>query len=103
MKIYISGGITNVPDYSQRFHDAAERLRKDGHQVFDPAHIGGLLQERLDWDLDYEDFMEIDALFLRQCDAIYLLKDYEESEGARRELRLAIKLGKAIMYEEELP
>ncbi len=37
---------------------------------------------------------------LSRCDAVYMLKEFRNSEGAMNELGLAQKLGIEIIYEE---
>ena len=43
--------------------------------------------------------MDADLAAVRSCDAIYLLKGWEESEGARRELEVALKHNLNIILE----
>ena len=102
MKIYISGAITNTDDHDIRFKRAEQELIDQGHTPFNPERIGTVVQNAMHWRMEYEDFMTLDEIFLRQADAIYMLKGYENSDGARRELRLAVMLGKTVMYEEKL-
>lgn len=101
MKIYISGGITNVPDYSKRFATADARLRNEGHEPINPAAIGESLQSLIPFELEYDDFMAVDEILLRMCDGIYMLRGYEKSEGAKRELQIATKAGMKIFYEDK--
>ena len=103
MRIYISGGITNVSDYSKHFAMADARLRSEGHEPINPAAIGESLQSLIPFELEYDDFMAVDEILLRMCDGIYMLKGYEQSAGALRELMLATRFGKEIRYEEVLP
>lgn len=37
MRIYISGGITNVPDYKAKFHKAEMDLKAKGYEVINPT------------------------------------------------------------------
>ena len=103
MKIYISGGITNAPDCSKHFAMADARLRNEGHEPINPAAIGESLQSLIPFELEYDDYMAVDEILLRMCDGIYMLKGYEHSAGALRELMIATRFGKEILYEEVLP
>lgn len=47
------------------------------------------------------DYMMRDLVYLKQCDTIYMLKDWKDSAGARIEHEFAKKLGLEIIYEEE--
>ena len=96
MKIYISGKITGLQkrDYRGKFKAAANRLRMQGYEVVDPS--------RMDvYDLTYAQYMAIDTTLLSFCDAIYMLDNWWNSNGARLEKEYAESLGLVIMYEEE--
>lgn len=91
MKIYISGKITDNPDYREQFSAASSRLRAQGHTVFNPAHNPTGLTR-----LDY---MRIDLPMLLSADAIYLLKGWEDSPGAQMERQLAEYVGLEVAEE----
>ena len=96
MKIYISGKITGLHprDYRGKFKAAVNRLRDQGHTVVDPS--------RMDvYELSYAQYMAIDTTLLSFCDAIYLLDNWADSNGARLEKEYAESLGLVIMYEGE--
>ena len=103
MRVYISGAITNEPNYISKFHKAEIDLKARGHLALNPARIGNVVQNNTPWPLEYDDFMMIDEILLKQCDGIYMLKGYEHSTGALHELMIATRDGKEIMYEEVLP
>ena len=92
MRVYISGGITDVEDYKKKFADAEQALYLEGHQPFNPT--------KLDFpNLDYEEYMRLDFCLLDMCDAIYMLKGWENSRGANREFGYALASRKVIMNE----
>lgn len=96
MKIYVSGKITGLQkrDYRGKFKAAANRLRMQGHTVVDPS--------RLDvYELTYAQYMAVDTTLLSFCDAIYMLENWETSNGARLEKEYAESLGLKVMYESE--
>lgn len=70
MKVYLSGKITGDVDYRQKF---GRELRAYGYVVFNPAVLPD--------GFEYEDYMSLDLLILSRCDAIYLLRDWENSPG----------------------
>jgi len=92
-KIYISGAITNNPGYKVQFACAAAELAKQGYIVLDPT----VLPEGLTWD----NYMAIDYAIMRVCDAIYMLKGWEKSKGAKMEHDYAKLLKLKIFYEGE--
>ena len=96
MKIYISGKISGLHprEYRGKFKAAVNRLRDQGHTVVDPS--------RMDvYELTYAQYMAIDTTLLEFCDAIYLLDNWQDSNGAKLEKEYAECLGLKIMYEGE--
>ena len=71
-KIYISGKITGLP-----VREAIAKFRS-------PFDNG------LPLEADWAEHIGKDISLLLRCDAIYLLDDYEKSEGARIELCIAL-------------
>lgn len=97
IKVYVSGKITGLPkiEYLQLFRKAAERLFEEGYSVINPAVIQALLPE----DTTYEQYMQMSLLELSFCDAIYMLRNWQDSNGAKKELEYARRHGYRIMYE----
>ncbi|EJB5693475.1 DUF4406 domain-containing protein [Escherichia coli] len=92
MKIYIAGPMTGYPDYNRTaFFSKAKELMEVGHIVLNPALLpAGLCQS---------EYMDICLAMVRSANAVYLLKGWEESFGARAEHELAQKLGLNVIYE----
>ena len=90
MIVYISGPMTGVPDYKDRFQTAADLLIAQGHTVVNPANMDAVI----DGELSYGKILDFDLALLAQCDAICLLPGWQHSKGAKgervraRELRL---------------
>ena len=95
MRIYISGAITNDDNYKQKFDNAEKNLINQGYEVINPS----LLDTVLPSGLAYEEYMKIDLCLLEMCDAIYMLKGWENSCGANREYGYA--LAKNMIIEKE--
>ena len=90
MKVYISGAITNNPDYEQQFKEAEKSLISSGYAVINPVKDKGF---------EYKDYIDMGLCELMKCDAIYMMKGYKESKGALLELKYAKTVGLEIMYE----
>jgi hypothetical protein len=75
--------------------EAAIKLWKQGHAVICPhmntAHFDGACPDQVWLDGDLE--------ILKRCDAIYVLKGYELSEGSKQEIYWAKAWNKEIIYE----
>lgn len=95
MKIYLSGKISGTDlDYVRRLFDkVANTLRALGHEVTNPLCNG--LSETAPW----EEHMAKDIIDLLQCDGIYMLQGWEDSQGARIEHAVAKEIGLKVMYE----
>lgn len=93
MKVYISGPITNNPFYKKHFARAESELKEQGYTPINPGKIGEYE------GLSYEDMMVVDFALLGVCDAIYMLKGWEDSKGANAELTVARVTGKQVMLE----
>lgn len=91
--VYIAGGITGVEDYKSKFAAVAEKLRSKGKNPCNPAEID--LGEGAEW----EDYMRVCIPILCQCGTIVMLNNWEESRGAKMELRIALELGIRVKWE----
>ena len=94
-KIYISGKITNNPNYKAEFEAAELALKIAGFQPVNPA------EEHLPDGATWADYMRQDIKLLCDCDAIYMLNGWRESAGAKIEHKLAQDLGIEIIYERK--
>lgn len=93
-KVYLSGKITGDSNYRQKFNAKTEDLLSYGYVVFNPAVLPD--------GFEYEDYMDLDLLILSRCDAIFLLRDWKSSPGAKREVEEAKRLGLQILTEDDL-
>lgn len=86
-KIYISGKITGLPigEVIAKFHAAETKIRRFGFEPISPLSNG------LPLETDWADHMGKDIALLLKADAIYLLTDYSESQGAQIELCVALQ------------
>lgn len=97
-RIYISGPMTGVPGLNRgAFADAARGLRSEGLEAVNPHEIG----DALGIDTSWLGYMREDIKALMDCDAVLALEDWQQSRGARIEVRLAIALGLPVYYSVE--
>lgn len=79
----------------ERFEEAQKYLESKGFTVINPALVNSNLPPSTTWD----QYMEVSLVMLSWCDAIYMLKGWEYSEGANLENRRAKSLRIKIIEE----
>ena len=119
MRIYISGPMTGYKNLNRKaFMDVGEELKKKGHFVINPhvftlifgdedeiansfkAYYEGAAQTHPNGSYRLaQSVMDAELAALRSCDAIYMLRGWENSRGARKELAEAIAHGLSIISE----
>ena len=95
MKLYISGAITGTTDYMDRFYCTQRFLEEQGYTVINPADVNSRLPE----DTTYEQYMSVCMVLLDMAEGIFMIKGWEKSCGANRELGYALAKGKVVIYE----
>lgn len=94
--IYISGPMTGIENLNRDMFDEAESLlRECGENPINPHNFPK--QET------YDDYLMIDLeMIAMAADAIALLPGWENSPGAKKELKTAIELGLEVILMERL-
>lgn len=97
MRIYISGAITGITDYMQRFVDADNMLHANNKDIetINPAIINSFMPSTF----THSDYMDLCFSMLEKCDAIYMLKGWKKSTGACMEYGYALAKGMEIYFE----
>ena len=104
--IFISGAITARTPY-QRWLNVSHaeevmiRLLKEGWSVICPhkntLNLDGSINRNL--QAEHEFWIKVDLAILEACHAIYMLKNWKRSKGARAEHKKAKELNLEILYE----
>jgi hypothetical protein len=102
--VYIAGPMRGVLDFNRKEFDRAEAnlIRKGIYNTISPVSLdklSGLTDEELSSPKGLRQVMKRDLNELCECDAIYMLNNWERSEGATIEHRLAAMLGLFIIYQ----
>ena len=88
--------MSGIPEFNYpEFYRVAKKLRSQGFDVMNPAEIA----TEMDTD-DYEEIIKADLKAINECTSIYLLKGWNESSGAKRELKKALELGLEITVQK---
>ncbi len=116
MRVYISGKIGEevISEATrQKFARAEEMLLSKGHEVVNPVSESyqeimnmRIANVKLEWkeeDYDtkcetYDLILLFDIHAISECDAIYMLEDWEKSPGAGAELSFAMATGKKMLF-----
>lgn len=87
MRVYISGAITGRPteEYKTQFNEAERRLWDEGYETINPAKLDLICPDTF----EHGDYMDICMVFLKKCDAIYMLPGWQKSAGAQEEIHWA--------------
>ena len=94
IKYYISGKITGLQpsEYAARFSKAEADLTSKGYEVVNPlSHVVP--------SAHWKEQMKVDIRLLLDCNAIYMLSNWEQSIGATLEYDIAEGLGLIVEYE----
>lgn len=90
--IYISGSISKNPNYLDDFKKAEQTLKKEGFgKILNPIILPS--------NLEYEQLMVICFAMIDASDIVYMLSNWEESDGAFMEYHYAISKNKDIIFE----
>lgn len=109
MKVYISGKITGL-DYEEtraKFQAAAELIEALGMTAVNP------FEEAQNWPIpeeyinnpfkgEWEFYIEKCIALLHDCEAIFMLDDWNDSKGARIEKFVAEERGMLILYQKNI-
>lgn len=97
-KIYIAGkiGALGVSVMRHRFDAAARLLKRFNWATVNPCDIeGDVASENRTW----QQCMIADLHELLDCDAVFALRGWHKSNGAKIEVNLAQKLKKPVLFE----
>lgn len=94
-RIYISGPITKDPDFFLKFREKQKMLEESGYRTCNPAYLAFSMPKAL-----HSEYMHVCYAMLDNCDAIYMMDGWNESDGARQERERASKRGMPIVYEK---
>lgn len=97
MKIYISGSISNNPNYKEDFERAEDYIFNNmpNAEVINPALVNGFLPK----STTHEEYMRMSFCMLDMADAILMISNWKTSCGASQEYGYALAKDKIILFE----
>ena len=94
MTIFLSGSITDNPNYKDQFNSVAQSLKdKYNLNVLNPACFPSGLKNK--------EYMILSFQMINSADAVVMLNGWEKSKGAVVELQYASYLGLPIFHQDE--
>lgn len=107
-RIYISGPISSDKEhYQEHFKKAVEYLHSKGYDVINPAtedYTEAVKESGIEDIWSFEAwlwYIKRDMDIVANCDGIYMLDGWMQSDGAKIELAVAKRKGLPIYYESE--
>ena len=99
MRIYISGPITDCPNYRRNFAEAQRILESMGHDdVVNPAELCRVCNTE---KMSYSEILNICKEFLRTCEVLVMLPGHDKSHGCGVEEGIAEERDLIIMEFED--
>ena len=94
-KLYLSGAITNNPNYKIDFAVAYKKLTVAGYTVISPLAI---CDDGWDWNKCMRHCIEV---LVTKCDAVAIIRSWYVSFGSELEMHIAEKLGMPVKTVED--
>ena len=102
MKIYISLPITGHEcTYEKRLDDAVEYVKKmyPDDYIITPKEIAERLKDYQPMKPTYKDYLLADMEAIAHCDAIFMCRGWNDSDGCFAEWSFADAIGLTILYQ----
>ena len=100
MRIYLSGPITGVKNYTLNFLRAENKIRNHkkfkGCDVINPARLGNVLPRGT-----HEEYMDLCYALVGMSDKMVMLEGWQKSKGAMLEKRMAEEMDMEIYELQE--
>ena len=95
MTVYLAGKIYGDSNYKAKFDAAQKKLEDMGYVVLSPAILPSQ-------GFEYDAYLRISDAMRRECEAICLLPDWIDSNGAIGEYQKALDQGQKIIFYSEV-
>ena len=95
-KCYIAGKIGDLPEaeYKAYFEKAKEEVKAMGYEPISPVDLPH------NHNRSYSSYMREDLTEMLKCDAVYALRNWRHSPGAKEELENALFVGLDIIQQK---
>jgi hypothetical protein len=102
--VYVVGAYSgDVKKNIEKAEATSINLIRSGIHVITPHKNTAGYEKYEDGLITYNTWMEMDFDILQRCDAIYVMDNGETSNGSKKEIEYAHKLGMPIIYEKDCP
>lgn len=104
--IYLSGAMKNDPNHEAKFAKWEKYFKNQGNGIVNPLDIAKFLEilkgVKDGNKVEETEYMLYDLMQLKKCTHIFMMNDYESSDGAMCEYYFAKKAGIEFIFESEL-
>ncbi len=103
--LYVAGpySIGNIQENIRRAEIVSVNLIRSGFHVITPHKNTAGYEKYEDGNLTYETWLKMDLDIISRCDAVYVMVNSENSQGAKKEIEFAREKGMPVIYEAEHP
>lgn len=100
--VYVAGPYNgNVDENIQRAEKVSIELIKKGYSVITPHKNTAHYEKYEGEDLNINTWMEMDFNIIKRCDAVFVMENWEGSEGVAQEIHFAKTHGISVVYLNE--
>lgn len=98
-KCYIAGKIGDLPieEFTRNFETAKDEVNELGYYPISPLELPHAHGKT------WIEYMKEDLIALLDCDAVYCLRNWRDSPGARIEIQTALSLGLTVHHQQMKP
>lgn len=105
MKLYVSGGISGIPNARQLFKDGCGMLQDAGFETVNPMEVKACPDEKCNSDVlllkgddggymhSWACYLRYDIISMLACDGVALIENWQASPGSHFEQYIASRCG----------
>lgn len=102
--LYIAGAYAgNTKDNIQKAESISIDLIRNGFHVITPHKNTAGYEKYEDDSITIQTWLDMDFDIISRCDAIYVMSNFDNSDGTKKEIEFAKQINMLIIYEHDYP